>query len=359
MQQGRYHNDRLESVFVVHRHSLRAPVYYPPSHSELNPRFYPRGEGYLTRKGINACLDVAQVWQSWYPNHINGRDHSAVFVRSSESPRCHETAQALLASLFNTSGQGFTPVPVYGPPPGLDKYVSLKGYGRSIDAEMRKHYMDPITDSGSISGATFGDSLEYAKRAFGHPKASEFDTFTYLDAIMSNIYEGFPLPKFWVENEVAMKAVFHKCYWLVIEQYRPFFGGHLLKGMAERMQKVFNDELKTGSRWCDYSYHDYTVSSVMQALEGEVTQHKPDFLGAIFFELRRMNDGTKWVEIWYSSGLKSDFSYSDKEPMRMAWNGGSHRVEFDKLYPRMFHNNYLNQLVDQSNKTYVLENAMV
>lgn len=50
-------------------------------------------------------------------------------------------------------------------------------------------------------------------------------------------------------------------------------------------------ELGSGHKWCDYSYHDYTVNSVMKELEAEVSQKKPDFLGAIFFELRTMEDG--------------------------------------------------------------------
>lgn len=59
--QGESNNGRLESVFVVHRHSLRAPVYYPPAHPELNGQLYPRGAGYLTRKGIDACFNVGKL----------------------------------------------------------------------------------------------------------------------------------------------------------------------------------------------------------------------------------------------------------------------------------------------------------
>lgn len=83
-------------------------------------------------------ISTAKTWQSWYPDHINGNDHSAVFVRASESPRCHETAQALLKALF--SEEEFCPVPVYGPPPGYDKYVSLEGYGKNINEMIAEHY---------------------------------------------------------------------------------------------------------------------------------------------------------------------------------------------------------------------------
>lgn len=81
----------------------------------------------------------ANIWSSWYPEHINGGDHTSVFVRSSESPRCHETAQSLLAALFNTA-DFLQPIPVYGPPPGHDRYVSLEGYNGDINAELRKHF---------------------------------------------------------------------------------------------------------------------------------------------------------------------------------------------------------------------------
>lgn len=90
------------------------------------------------------CL-TAKTWSSWYPNHINGNDHSSIFVRSSESPRCHETAQALLASLFSSQEDRFCPVPVYGPPPGYDKYVSLEGYPNDINEVLRSHYNVSMT----------------------------------------------------------------------------------------------------------------------------------------------------------------------------------------------------------------------
>lgn len=116
---------------------------------------------------------------------------------------------------------------------------------------------------------------------------NEVDAFA---AIMSNIYEGFPLPDFWTEYNDAMVATFHKCYWRVIEEYGPFFGGHVLRGLGTRMAELVEDS-PSNAKWTDYSYHDYTVNAVMNALEGKVTQRKPDFLGAIFFELRTMEDG--------------------------------------------------------------------
>lgn len=64
-------------------------------------------------------------------------------------------------------------------------------------------------------------------------------------AVMSNIYEGFDLPQFWIDHNEAMIATFHKCYWHVIDEYSPFFGGHVLRGMGRRMEKVFKGELFT------------------------------------------------------------------------------------------------------------------
>lgn len=82
---------------------------------------------------------LANVWSSWYPEHIHGLDHTAVFVRSSESPRCHQTAQAILSALFSTQ-ETIYPVPVYGPPPGFDNYISVVGYGKNINNVLRSHY---------------------------------------------------------------------------------------------------------------------------------------------------------------------------------------------------------------------------
>lgn len=65
------------------------------------------------------------------------------------------------------------------------------------------------------------------------------------------------------------------------------------------------------------------------------------------------------MEVWYSSGLKEDFSYSDKEPMRMAWNGGSHRVAFEELQKKLVHNCYMPKLIGQAMDRCILDTAMV
>lgn len=56
---------------------------------------------------------------------------------------------------------------------------------------------------------------------------------------------------------------------------------------------IFNlsEELSCGTKWCDYSFHDFSLSSIYFALEAEIDLPKPHFLAAIFFELRTANDG--------------------------------------------------------------------
>ncbi|OQR79955.1 hypothetical protein BIW11_00078, partial [Tropilaelaps mercedesae] len=210
----------MESVFVVHRHSVRAPTYFPERDPFFHCQAYPRGAGYLTTKGIRACEPV-------------------VFVRSSESPRCHETAQAILAALFNTQ-ESISPVPVYGPPPGFDTFVSLEGYNKDINIELRKHFQDPVTQPNTLNAKTLGDVMETVKNAMVVPATSEYEAFTFLDGMISNIYEGFSLPDFWTQNERILTEVYQECYTLVIEQYRPYYAGYLLRNMGERMKQVVN-----------------------------------------------------------------------------------------------------------------------
>lgn len=108
---------------------------------------------------------------------------------------------------------------------------------------------------------------------------------------ISHIYENVPLPLFWMRNSDAFMATVNKCYWNIIEASGQLFGKHVLEAMASEMGMVFNKKLRCGYKWADYSYHDFTVSSVIKMLEGNVTQPRPNFLGAIFFELRTMRDG--------------------------------------------------------------------
>lgn len=51
----------LESVFVLHRHSIRSPTCYAPNFNEIHPKLYPRGTGYLTRQGIDICRHVGKL----------------------------------------------------------------------------------------------------------------------------------------------------------------------------------------------------------------------------------------------------------------------------------------------------------
>lgn len=65
--QGECNSDRLESVFVVHRHSVRAPTYFPPGDPHLNNRIYTRGTGYLTKNGIRACDPIGEPFARCVP----------------------------------------------------------------------------------------------------------------------------------------------------------------------------------------------------------------------------------------------------------------------------------------------------
>ncbi|XP_022667807.1 uncharacterized protein LOC111253113 isoform X2 [Varroa destructor] len=347
--QNEVNSDSLESVFVVHRHSIRAPTYFPAGDPYLNRDNYPRGAGYLTKKGVIACGSIANVWSSWYPEHIHGLDHTAVFVRSSESPRCHQTAQAILSALFSTQ-ETIYPVPVYGPPPGFDNYISVVGYGKNINNVLRSHYQDSVSQPNTLGAVTFGDVIEAVKDVMTVPAPLEYEVFTFLDGIVSNMYEDHPIPDFWTRNERILTEVYEKLYALVIEQYRPYYGGHLLRGIAQRMKQVFNKELSSGTRWCDYSFHDFSLTAIYHALEGEINLPKPHFLAAIFFELRTANDGSHWVEVYHSHGIAPDGSYSPREPMRMRWNGGSHRVIFEKIFEKMYNNVYIDKLLGANGK---------
>ncbi|XP_003738860.1 uncharacterized protein LOC100908628 [Galendromus occidentalis] len=350
----------LESVFVLHRHSVRAPTYYAPNFEEIHPKSYPRGAGYLTRRGIDLCLSVAETWRSWYPEHINGSDHRTIFVRSSESPRCNETISAILHALFSSGPEGLNLVPIYSPPPGYDKYVSCAGFDGDISSRMRKVYQEPVLEANSANAKTVSELHDFIKTCFKAPDASEYDAFVYIDGVTSNVYEGLPQPKFFTDNEAALKKFYHFAYHTVIEEFSPFYGFHLLQGMARRMQQVFDGELTTGQKWCDYSFHDFNLSSALLALEAEVREPKPNFLGAIFFELRRnQKDGSRVVDLYYCSGLQPDGRYSQREPLRMRWNQNSHRATFDKLYEKMFNNIYVKTMRSLETNKYTGDDAMV
>ncbi|OQR76691.1 hypothetical protein BIW11_07618 [Tropilaelaps mercedesae] len=59
--------DEPISLFVVHRHSIRAPVFYPPGDSTYICRDnFPRGPSYLTDVGIKRAVQVGTCNLSLY-----------------------------------------------------------------------------------------------------------------------------------------------------------------------------------------------------------------------------------------------------------------------------------------------------
>lgn len=55
--------DEPVSLFSVHRHSIRSPVFYPPGENTfLSAENFPRGPGYLTDTGVKRAIQVGKYY---------------------------------------------------------------------------------------------------------------------------------------------------------------------------------------------------------------------------------------------------------------------------------------------------------
>lgn len=85
------------------------------------------------------------------------------------------------------------------------------------------------------------------------------------------------MPKFWTENQRVLTEAMEKCYSCVIDEYGPFYGGHLLRGLGRRMELVFNSEYLVRSARL---FHSKDVKHVWQFLN-----RKYQSMNNLYFEL--------------------------------------------------------------------------
>lgn len=96
----------LKLVQIVHRHGDRTPISFFPNDQLGKPEYWPDGFGQLNSKGKRRMYEMGKRLRSHYSDFLgNVCNPRSLYVRSSASGRCIESASALLAGLCPPSGQ--------------------------------------------------------------------------------------------------------------------------------------------------------------------------------------------------------------------------------------------------------------
>ena len=94
----------LKLVQIVHRHGDRTPISFFPNDQLGKPEIWPDGFGQLNSKGKRRLYKMGEHLRNHYSNHYSNFlgdvcNPRSLYVRSSASDRCIESASALLAGL--------------------------------------------------------------------------------------------------------------------------------------------------------------------------------------------------------------------------------------------------------------------
>jgi len=118
-------NGKLRMAHVVYRHGIRSPIHFYPA-DKYQEKHWINGLGHLTQKGMYLEYELGQFFKYRYvrTKFINTSYlHKEVYIRSSDSPRCIQSAQAQLAGLYPPEGWQvwndkipWQPVPVHTVP---------------------------------------------------------------------------------------------------------------------------------------------------------------------------------------------------------------------------------------------------
>ena len=93
-------SSELKLVQIIHRHGDRTPISFFPNDQLGTPENWPDGFGQLISKGKRRMYKMGETLRKYYANFLGSTcNPRSLYVRSSASDRCIESASALLAGL--------------------------------------------------------------------------------------------------------------------------------------------------------------------------------------------------------------------------------------------------------------------
>lgn len=303
-------NPKLVWLLFMHRHGDRTPLNMAPRDKYNNISYWPEGFGNLNNAGRDRMYKLGQFIRGRYEKFLSDNLRE-VYSRSSEVPRCVESARAVLAGIYSPTDKSklndflsWNPAPVHTVP-APDDYL-LNDAGRKYINEVLNEIH--IVQNSEAVKKLYEDSVkerELLERELGY----EYDmfykfryTYSTLDIEERN---GLEMPA-WYTPELKEKLYRFAgiAFGLAgggTERLKKIRCGHLLDDLIKRMEMAPIGEPKAEELACSlhpidaispesedrkvvhYSTHDSIIASFLEALNINTPMPVPPGFGATFF----------------------------------------------------------------------------
>ena len=345
---------KLRMVHLVYRHGIRAPEHFYPT-DKFQEKDWRNGVGHLTQKGMTLEYELGKFLKYRYvrTKFINSSYlHKEVYIRSSDKPRCLQSAQAQLAGLYPPEGWqlwnkdiAWQPVPVhtvsvYDDPllrpftncPRISSKDPEVGIWRG--REVSEWYLKDVRKNQPLLDK-INAIARYDKMV---PKVTlNYDNLWWIqDCMRSEEAEGFlPLDPPWPkEIRDPMFVLADRIFgdrWKGDDEMARLTGGPILARMIDHMKRwtlidgVKGDEgaNKDLYKFNLYSGHDQSIMAVACALN--VSIPIPLFASSIMIELYSSPTIGWYVEV----NFRNDYNYDNFTKLKL--DGCDFQCPLDKF----------------------------
>jgi len=301
----------LKMVHLVYRHGARSPMQFYPTNPNI--KYWKDGPGRLTQIGMNMQFELGKFLKDRYITNTHFIDpmylHDEVYIRSSDSERCLQSAESQLAGLYPpikhqvwNPNLPWQPIPIHTIPmkkdsilvtPGAfcprlsEKYVQMKNmqYKELERKKMEKHEDLPnylTTHSGM--NVSFGNM------------------FLFTDVYLCEKAENLTSPAWLLSRldeliDISTWFALHS-YFAGDDEVGRLLGGSFLNLIINNMKQMSEGTKSTDLfKMNMFSGHDSSILALATALDIDITY--PTFAACIMIELYTDESNNYYVEMQY------------------------------------------------------------
>ncbi|XP_054165608.1 prostatic acid phosphatase-like [Oppia nitens] len=296
-------SSQLKLVFMIHRHGDRTPIQSYPTDPYANSSYWPDGWGQLTTKGKQRMYALGEYIRRRYQDFLT-IDPREVYIRSSGSDRCLESAALVMAGMYrpddrwiwdNQLGKQWQPFAIQTVPHDNDSMLNPGSHCVSAEQELSR-----IRGSSQYISITQKKKglLDYVSINSGRNVTDLDSAEKIFDVIAIEQQNGYKLP-LWIDTPTfdALKDISDITFVLdfsthLIQRLRT---GLLLKDVINRAKEEISKNKNNTHSYNSikkkifiYSTHDTQLATLMNALHN-FDNKSPPFGSTILIELRQSN----------------------------------------------------------------------
>ncbi|XP_065670526.1 lysosomal acid phosphatase isoform X4 [Hydra vulgaris] len=307
----------LKMVHVVYRHGARSPLVNFPTNSHKND--WPVDPGMLTKVGMNMEYELGRFLKKRYmiDNHFLNKTYiqKEIYIRSSDTPRCLQSAETQLAGLYPPTGyqvwhnlvNNWQPIPIHTVPNDQD---SLLRSLRTPCPRLRELLTAQKKKVDYIKKEKENKMLLSLLSNYTGMTVNFKELWVVYDVLKCDIAQGFAFDS-WLTPSLYDQII-KLGDWTFLnkfqgdEEFSRLVGGVLLYEIVSHMEKfAINRHYKDLYKMNIYSGHDTTILSLMAALNVDLSV--PPFAASIMIELYQDVNNSLFVEIEYRNSTGNPF----------------------------------------------------